>query len=218
MSDNFWLDKWQKQEIPFDQSEVNQWLIRYQDLLGDLRNKHVFVPLCGKSVDMNWFYQQGARVIGVELSDLAAIAFFEENNLAYEIKKVASFTIYQHDSIRIMCGDFFDLTAKDLPDIDLVYDRAALVALPEELRKKYANKMAALLNPGATMFLISIQYELEKIELPPFNIDPDEIKSLFSRAFSVQLLNQKPLLKVVPHLVERGVQDVVESVYLMKSA
>lgn len=216
MSDDFWLDKWRKQEIHFDQTDVNQWLVKYQNVLGDLRNKHVFVPLCGKSVDMNWFYQQGARVTGVELSELAAIAFFEENSLHYNIKKTPSFTIYQHDSVQILCGDFFELSKQHLVDIDLVYDRAALIALPDNIRKNYVKKMASLLNPGVSQFLISIQYVLDIIELPPYSIDENEINTLFSQEFDIQLLEQKHLSAVAPHLTERGIKDIVQSVYVLR--
>ena len=54
MSDSFWLEKWEKGDTKFDQTEVNPYLIRHKEIFGDLKGKKIFVPLCGKSIDLLW--------------------------------------------------------------------------------------------------------------------------------------------------------------------
>lgn len=97
-------------------------------------NSEVFVPLCGKSLDLLWLCQQGHKVLGVEVSDLAVSQFFSENGLTYSKFKQDGFQHYQTESLAILQGDFFNLTANHLRDVEGVFDRASLVALPLELR------------------------------------------------------------------------------------
>ena len=47
----------------------------------------VFVPLCGKTLDMVWLCQQGHTVVGCELSEIAALDFFKENSIPYETRE-----------------------------------------------------------------------------------------------------------------------------------
>ena len=79
MKKEFWLERWERQEIGFHQSEINPYLCQYWNEVHAARESEVFVPLCGKSRDMLWLRKQGHTVLGVELSAIAAQAFFKEN-------------------------------------------------------------------------------------------------------------------------------------------
>ena len=61
----------------------------------------VFVPMCGKSLDMVWFAEQGCRVIGVELSSLAAKDFFDELGLAFTMQDLGYAMSYRYEQIEI---------------------------------------------------------------------------------------------------------------------
>ena len=82
MKAEFWLQRWQNSEIGFHRDEVNPNLLEYIDALGLKTGDSVLVPLCGKSKDMVWLAQRGVNVVGVELSEIAIAAFFEENQLS----------------------------------------------------------------------------------------------------------------------------------------
>ena len=53
----------------------------------------VFVPLCGKSLDMVWLLEQGFSVTGCEISELAVQQFFTENSIPYEKRKLLMATL-----------------------------------------------------------------------------------------------------------------------------
>lgn len=141
MDRDYWLERWKKNEIGFHRSEINPYLVTYFRELNLRPGDHIFVPLCGKSLDMLWLLQQGYKVTGVELSTIACQNFFTENNLTYKLHKVDNFQQYFHnDQLQILCGDFFDLEPEKLM-VNAIYDRAALIALPPSLRERYAKKL-----------------------------------------------------------------------------
>ena len=90
MKAEFWLERWQRNEIGFHQGEINAHLQDYWDRVGLKEGGEVFVPLCGKSNDMLWLRAQGHRVLGVELSPLAVEAFFVENQLKPEVRSIGA--------------------------------------------------------------------------------------------------------------------------------
>ena len=137
MDHRFWKKKWQQNEIGFHMDERHEYLHQYFHRL-HVGPETVFVPLCGKSPDLLWLRQQGARVLGVELSEIAVQDFFRENDLVVDVKKMSGFDCYHTEGMTIFCGDLFSLPKEDASDVRGVYDRGALVALPINMRKDYA--------------------------------------------------------------------------------
>ena len=85
MVDNqHWLDRWHQNRIGFHEDSVNGYLKRHFSRFQLDPGACVFIPLCGKAHDIKWIADHGHEVIGIELSQLAIEAFFEENALAYE--------------------------------------------------------------------------------------------------------------------------------------
>lgn len=177
MNPDFWHDRWKENQIGFHQSDYNHHLTQYLNLIA--KSKKVFVPLCGKSKDMIWLMENGYDVIGVELSEIAVKNFFQENKIDYKIDKTDTFTIFKSDYCVIYCGDLFDLEKDFFDDCHTIYDRASLIALPIEMRKKYALKIEELL-PNANTLLITIEYNQEKVNGPPFSVDKNELNNLFN--------------------------------------
>src|SRR3990167_851785 len=120
MEQDFWLNRWQTNEIQFHSKEAYPALVEY--FLSLPRGK-VLVPLAGKSVDMLWLATHGFHVLGVELSPIACEAFFKENKLSYELVQNPDFTIYRSHSIELWCGDFLKLPLQACADINLIYDK-----------------------------------------------------------------------------------------------
>ena len=186
MDHQFWLERWQQGQIGFHQAEINQYLSEHWGQLGLPDGAAVFVPLCGKSLDMLWLREQGHEVLGVELSEKAVSAFFDENAIPAEVSREGSFKVYTGGGVRLRSGDFFALEASDLGGIHAVYDRAALIALPPGLRADYARHMAKLLPSGAHILLITMEYPDGTLEGPPFSVSEEEVHSLFDGAFTIE--------------------------------
>jgi thiopurine S-methyltransferase len=186
----YWLDKWEKNDTLFHASEFNPFLVSH---FGSkvLEPTTVFVPLCGKSSDMKWLIERGHKVVGVELSPIACEAFFVENKLNHRVKKEAQFTVYVSEQCTIFCGNFFDLTAEHLNGATVAYDRAALVALDGDTRKKYFEHLNSLLHPNFKAFLITLEYPQSQVIPPPFSVEEAEVIALAGAQASVELLDTK---------------------------
>jgi thiopurine S-methyltransferase len=149
MQPEFWHKRWERGEIGWHQGEINAHLRELWPALSLPRGSRILVPLCGKSLDLLWLASQGHRVLGVEISQVAVEAFFSENGLTPSIAAVPAGTSYRVDEIEILCGDFFALEPEQLGEIGAVYDRAALIAFPPEVRAAYSGRLDRLL-PSAT--------------------------------------------------------------------
>lgn len=182
-----WLQLWRDRNTDFHQETVNQLLTRFWSGLDHTQGSRVFVPLCGKSLDMIWLAQQGHEVIGVELSPIAVMAFFKENNLKPVKRELGAFTLWQHGRISILCGDYFALNPADLGHIDTVYDRAALTALPEDIRKLYVAQLRRIVPDTSEVFLLTIEDADEDEALEQMDGVDEEIGRLYSAGFEISL-------------------------------
>ena len=191
MEKSFWQEKWQANEIGFHQPTPHPLLEKYASLIQAGERAHVFVPLCGKSVDMLRLGRDGVRVTGLELSHIAAKAFFTENQIAMEIASEGEFERFRSDGIEILCGDFFAVSAEQLGNVTAVYDRAALIALPPAMRGKYVRKLCSLLSGGEQIFLIAIEYKEGLVNAPPFSVSDAEIHSLYQDWGHIELLETR---------------------------
>jgi len=187
MEAKFWLGKWERNEIAFHGSEANALLVKYFGALALPPGSRVFVPLCGKSLDMVWLLSRGCRVAGAELSELAVRQFFSELGVEPKVSLEGGLKRYCAENIDIFCGDIFDLTPVVLGPVNAVYDRAALVALPGAFRPRYAEHVRTLTGQ-APQLLICYEYDESKGEGPPFSISPEEIERHFSGSYEVSFL------------------------------
>jgi thiopurine S-methyltransferase len=187
-SDNaLWQQCWRDQQTDFHQIKVNRLLTRFWRGLDLACGSRVFVPLCGKSLDMIWLAQQGHEVIGLELSPVAVQAFFLENNMKPCQRKAGQFTLWQSGRISILCGDYFSVSQLDLGNIDVVYDRAALTALPEDVRRRYVAHLKKILPPACKVFLLTVE-DADEGETQEVTLGASaEITALYSEAFEIEL-------------------------------
>ena len=110
MERDFWLERWENNQIGFHQDEFSPYLKGHWAKLEADTDSQVFVPMAGKTRDMLWFTNKGHDVLGIELSELAVNAFFAENELEVTESKVGDHVHYHADKIKFLCGDFFHLT------------------------------------------------------------------------------------------------------------
>lgn len=193
-----WQQSWRDHDIAFHQHAVNPLLVKFWPNFRLTAEDRVFVPLCGKSLDLLWLAGQGHAVIGVELSPLAVRAFFRENSLQPTRRKVGKFTLWEHGRIGILCGDFFQLNAADLGDISAVFDRASLTALPDDIRAAYIAQLRRIVPTSCRMLLLTTEEpEDGETQGQPFAV-ADEIASLYASAFDIQLSHVESIFEPDP--------------------
>ena len=192
MEHEFWHQRWARREIGFHEGVPNHLLTRYFGALGLPPGARVFVPLCGKSRDMGWLLAQGHRVAGAELSQVAVEEFFAELGLVPEISAVGPLLRYAVPDLDIYQGDIFDLTPAVLGPVAAMQDRAALVALPPEMRGRYAAHVTDLTR-HAPCLLTCFEYDQSLMRGPPFSVEAAEVAHLYGTAYEVTLLQRDDL-------------------------
>ena len=215
MNPDFWHQRWQDNQIGFHQAAPTPLLLKHWPSLDVPAGAKVFVPLAGKSLDMPWFAAQGHRVLGVELSELAVAQFFAENGLRPEIRDTHYGRHYEAGGIELILGDAFGLDADLLRDCDAVFDRAALIALPPELRRRYANELYAKLPAGCRGLLITLEYPQAERDGPPFSVPGDEVRALYGRDWDIDLLERRPIPPEHPGFVS-GVSKLDTAAYALR--
>jgi thiopurine S-methyltransferase len=197
-----WQQCWREQQTGFHQKEVNRLLARFWHGLDLAPGSRVFVPLCGKSLDMIWLAQQGYEVIGLELSPVAVRGFFRENQLQASQRKAGQFILLQSDNTSILCGDYFAASSDDLGHIDVVYDRAALTALPEEIRRLYVAHLKEMLHPACKVFLLTVE-DADEGETREVTLGASaEITALYSKEFEIELAHVESVLEPAAYHVD----------------
>ncbi len=217
MKKEYWLERWERADIGFHQSETNAYLRQYWQELRLPQSAEVFVPLCGKSKDMLWLREQGHSVLGVDLSPIGVHAFFGEAGLAAHRIRSEKFDRWEGNSLAILCGDFFDITKDDLQKISGVYDRASLVALPPAIRQDYAYRLLSVLPHGTRILLIALDYPQSEMQGPPFAVTESEVWRLYSDYAEIRLLARLDVLEQNPRFQQRGLSRLQESVFLLKT-
>jgi len=185
----FWHDRWQRNQIGFHESSVNPLLIAHFDSLSLRPGSRIFVPLCGKTLDIHWLLSHGHHVAGAELSEIAVQQLFADLGLTPDVAALSKVTRYSAAGVDIFHGDIFDLSRGDLRKVDAVYDRAALIALPEPLRARYARHLAQITG-RAPQLLICVNYEQQLIPGPPFSVDGAEVARLYEGTYDLAPLGR----------------------------
>lgn len=213
MRERFWHERWQNNEIAFHQPAASPHLERFWPQLNMSTGAEVFVPLCGKSLDMLWLREQGLQVLGIELSDVAVRDFFAENNLEPTRSKQGKFERWQVDGITLLLGDFFELAVDDLQGVSAVYDRASLIALPPDMRFRYAEHLAGILPDAAETLLVTLEYPQQEMDGPPFSVSRQAVNDLFGGWRDVACLHSESILENLPRFQEKGLTSLTETVY-----
>ena len=215
MDHDFWRERWKQNQIGFHQAIYNEYLQQYWDQLNLESGSQVFLPLCGKSLDSLWLRSQGYKVLGVEISELAVKDFFKENNLDAEKSQQGKFSQWKYEDITLLQGDFFDLSASDLKECRAVFDRASLIALPEEMRISYVKHLQKILPKQANILLITLEYDQSEMQGPPFAVLENEVFRHYQQHFSIKVLHSEDFLERAPEFKKKGLTALVEKVYLL---
>ncbi|MEM6843330.1 MAG: thiopurine S-methyltransferase [Bacteroidota bacterium] len=189
MDTNFWLKRWKNNEIGFHGEVANPLLVKYFPSLSLQKGSRIFLPLCGKTRDIAWLLAEGYSVVGAELSQLAIEQLFAELHTEPEITQQGELYHYRAENLDIFVGDLFYLTNQTLGPVDAIYDRAALVALPEETRKRYTTHLMEI-TQSVPQLLITYEYDQSHMDGPPFSISSEEVNRHYTRHYEVKHLSR----------------------------
>ncbi len=231
MEHKFWHNKWDINQIGFHLDYIHPLLKRNLELFqvsGVLKDvsatslnmsQKIFVPLCGKTLDIGYLLAQGYSVVAVELSEVAVQAVFQQLKLPADDQVSTSDwqggKLYQAKNLQIYVGDFFALSQADLGDIALVYDRGALIALPEAMRSDYAKHLAKI-TQYAPQLLITLDYDQAVASGPPFAVSTEKVEALYGDGYPIQLLEEADIIDEEPRFKAKGITSFYQRAYKLK--
>ena len=210
MEASFWHQKWENNAIGFHQHIPNPLLVKYFNTLSLDKGDRLFLPLCGKTLDIAWLLERGYRVAGVELSELAIEQLFSSLDVEPKITEIGTLKHYGINNLDIFAGDIFQVSRKILGDVDAVYDRAALVALPETMRLRYAAHLMKI-SGHAQQLLVTFEYDQNAMNGPPFSVIDDEVHTHYQNSYNVSLLEQAEVKGGL-----KGICPATEHVWLLE--
>ena len=210
MEPEFWHQRWRENRIGFHQSAPNAMLVKHVGALDLPDGARIFLPLCGKTRDIGWLLSRGVRVAGVELSRVAIDQVFQDLGLSPDITELAGITRFSAANLDLLVGDFFALSADQLGPVDASYDRAALVALPQEMRPRYASHMARI-TARAPQLLICFEYDKSIMPGPPFSVGADELARIYGPHYKLSDHDGAPVAGGL-----KGICPATERVWLLR--
>ncbi|CAA6809342.1 MAG: Thiopurine S-methyltransferase (EC [uncultured Sulfurovum sp.] len=187
MEADFWHKLWETNNTGWHLDDTNPLLETFFSELQLKENSRVFIPLCGKTLDIVWLLSHGYKVVGAELNEIAIKELFKSLSVEPKIKKLGELTLYQAENIDIFVGDIFELTAESLGKVEAIYDRGALVALPQEMRVAYSALLKQI-SKTAPQLLINFEYDQTLMDGPPFSISKAEIEIHYAESYAIKLL------------------------------
>lgn len=237
---DFWNNKWQQGDIGFHKDQYHCALTRYlPEILTSYQQKQgsqslrALFPLCGKTLDIiglkNMLLKRSmpATLVGIELSAKAIEEFFQENHDPFEKTSMnhsgGDYVRYQsldhkaEVSTQLYCGDFFQVMnhfSKPSDNFDVIFDRAALIALPIELRPVYAAQCIKHLSPQGMILLVTVDYG-DRCDLgPPFSLTDQEVQKLYQEK-TIKLLSSQPISVTAGKFEDAGISTLTENIYLV---
>ena len=215
MKKSFWEERWQAGRTNFHRSQVSPSLLDHHERFLTAKSHRVLLPLCGKSLDIRWLADRGHEVVGVEFIEKAVQELGVESGFDFDVQDDGPFRIYRAGAVSIYQGDFFQLEAAGAGRFQRVYDRAALIALPQERRADYVRRIHEHLAEDGEILIETIYYDPVEMEGPPFAVPPQELESLFAWGFHMETLADEPNVDVPPHLQQKGLKRLHGRVSLM---
>lgn len=216
MEPAFWQERWQKNEIGFHLPCVHPLLEKYLSVLQLEEGATLFLPLCGRTLDIGYLRSLEYRVVGIELSELAVRGLFEQLGVTPDVRPWRGGQCWLADGVTIFHGDFFQLQAGDLGAVDAIYDRAALVALPPDMRARYAAHLLEI-SYAAPQLLISFEYDQSRMPGPPFSVPAGEVAGLYGDFYQLHECSRQDVISKAPRFAEQGLESFVEVAWHLQS-
>jgi len=136
---DYWEKRWENNDSPWHKTDINPCLEKYYERLipseKKLSKPRIFVPLCGKSLDLAWLASKGFQVVGLEAVESAVQSFFEENNIPFDVKTspgkpAVKYYCGTDQDITIYVMDLFDSSPDTFGELfDAIWDRGSMAAV-----------------------------------------------------------------------------------------
>ncbi|MEQ3654299.1 MAG: methyltransferase domain-containing protein [Dokdonia sp.] len=168
---NYWQDRYEQGDIPWDLGKISPPIKNYMDEVDD-KELCILIPGAGHAYEAAYLHQQGFT--NVYVADIAAapLAAFKKSHPTFP----AAHLLHQ---------DFFTLDIQ----FDLIIEQTFFCALPPNLRPAYVVKMKQLLRSSGA--LIGLLFDAPLYEdHPPFGGSSNEYKALFSPHFTIQKMQR----------------------------
>jgi thiopurine S-methyltransferase len=151
--------------------------------------------------------------VGVELSDIAVAGFFADHDLEFERESSGTLDRYTAKDypITVYRGDYFSFQS---PTFDALYDRGALVALPQDLRPRYVEHTRQLLRSDAMRLVITLEYDQQVVNGPPFSVLAGELAGYWDDL--VRVGEKSDINNCPPKFRKAGLTDILEVVWLSR--
>lgn len=192
-------------------------------------NTRIFLPLCGKTIDLAYLVPLAGEVVGVEGIRTALEEFSKEQpDLMVENKGCRDgFERFDGNKISLLKGDFFELDSnKTNGKFGAIYDRASMVAIQPHLRKAYTEVLGKLIAPRGKILLVALDRrsdsEAARAKGPPFSIPEATVRELYEGlnwVESVTILEESDRLEGKPEDRERypDLDQLMETVFLIQA-
>lgn len=169
----FWNQRYAEAQTGWDIGYPSPALTVYIDGLSD-KSQKILIPGCGNAYEAEYLLQQGFTQI--TLIDIAPLVV-ERVSLKFEPE-------IQAGTLRIICGDFFELNES----FDLILEQTFFCAINPALRPAYAKQMHKLLNPKGVLAGLWFNFPLTE-EGPPFGGSQAEYENYFKPLFTIKQLS-----------------------------
>lgn len=171
---SFWDERFARGFTPWDQAGVQPQFEAFAAAHPDLA---VLIPGCGNAWEAGWLAAHGRTVRAIDFAPAAVAS--------------ARAALGPYAAV-VEQADFYAYEPPFAPG--WVFERAFLCALPPAQRTHYAQRMAALLKPGA--LLAGYFFIGEPQKGPPFPMTHDELDALLTPYFT--LLDEQPGIASLP--------------------
>lgn len=201
-----WSTRWAENKTGWHLDDVNFALRNHSSLLLPSAQRRVLVPLCGKSLDLKWFYDAGHNVVGIEGVEKPVVEFYKEHNIPYVIEPFPGGKLYKSKDgrLHIYCCDLFTLDAATLGKFDSVWDRGSLIAIYEEDTDRYVKLMKSVLAEDFCYLANIVEYEpTETFKGPPRNVPVERVQQLYGDICRVKVLE----------MIDRSGDEKVKTVF-----
>ena len=210
-----WHESWKEGSTPWASDEADGLLMKHFSSLSLATDSTAFVPLCGNSISTRWLYDQGLHVTAIDLvpeaiENLITLRFPE---ISFTKSQEGSFELHSAERIALYTGSIFDFSKRDC--FDLIYDRAALIALPTVTLPQYRDVLLTALKPEGSIFTETIEYDQSKKDPPPHSVKDAEFKALYEKS-DVNLIEDRPIEEISERFLDLGITWIQRRAYLVK--
>lgn len=187
----------------------------------------ILLPLCGKSNDLRFLYQNGHIVTGVECAPQAIDDFFTLNNLPHQVREIngtrkgAKVNLHStlDERLRVCQSNFLTLDSPETLNatIDCVWDRGAFGTITDEEQELYIKTIRRLLSDNFRYLLLVLEFDAEKSSDPvPLPQPEEKVRRMFGEFCNIEKLESKIPNHVSLYQKHMGAPlEVRETVYLM---